>query len=94
VSRGVEINENQLIVYQRVLENGLFPYAVPYADWKATWIEQATCGLRNSDNPPSDNLTPQETTNQAAPDIGGDGAGLSCPGSSVVADEDDDQPLD
>jgi len=34
VSRGVEINENQLIVYQRVLENGLFPYAVPYADRK------------------------------------------------------------
>ena len=40
------------------------------------------------DSPTSDNLTPQETTNQDAPDMGADGAGLSCPGSSVVADAD------
>ena len=46
-----------------------------------------TCSLRISDSPISDNLTPQETTNQDAPDMGEDGAGLSCPGSSVVADE-------
>ena len=51
-------------------------------------IERTTCGLRISDNPTSDNLTPQETTNQNAPDMGADGAGLSCPGSSEVADED------
>lgn len=31
------------------------------------------------------NLTPQETTNQDAPDMGADGGDLSCPGSSVVA---------
>jgi len=44
-----------------------------------------TSSLRISDSPTSDNLTPQETTNQGAPDIGPDGAGLSYPGSSVVA---------
>jgi hypothetical protein len=50
--------------------------------------QASTCGLRISDSPTSDNLTPQETTNQDAPDMGADGAGLSCPGSSVVADAD------
>jgi hypothetical protein len=45
-----------------------------------------TCGLRISDSSTSDNLTPQETKNQDAPDMGEDGAGLSCPGSSVVAE--------
>jgi hypothetical protein len=35
---------------------------------------------------PPDNLTPQETTNQDAPEMGADGIDLSCPGSSVVAD--------
>jgi hypothetical protein len=49
-------------------------------------IERTTCGLRNSDNATSDNLTPQETTNQDALDMGADGAELSCPGSSVVAE--------
>jgi hypothetical protein len=48
-------------------------------------IERTTCGLRISDSPTSDNLTPQETTNRDAPDMVADGAGLSCPGSSVVA---------
>jgi len=47
--------------------------------------ERTTCGLRNSENPTSDTLKPQETTNQAALEVGGDGAGLCCPGSSVVA---------
>jgi hypothetical protein len=47
---------------------------------------QATCGLGISEKPTSDNLNPQETTNQSAPDMGIDGAKLSCPGSSVVAD--------
>ena len=46
-----------------------------------------TCGLRNSESPTSDNLTSQETTNQADIEVGTDGAELSCPGSSVVADE-------
>ena len=55
----------------------------------ATGIELATCGLRNFENTTSDNLTPQETTNQVAPEMGTDGPELSCPGSSVVADEDD-----
>ena len=54
----------------------------------ATRIERATCGLRNSANPTSDNLKPQETTNQADLELGTDGPELSCPGSSVVADED------
>ncbi len=49
-------------------------------------IERTTCGLRISDSPTSDNLTPQETTNQDAPDMGADGAGLSCPGRSEVAE--------
>jgi hypothetical protein len=52
----------------------------------ATGIEPVTCGLRNSENPTSDNLKPQETTNQADLEVEGDWAGLSCPGSSVVAD--------
>ena len=42
------------------------------------------CGLRNSDDPTSDNLTPQETTKPDAADIALDGAELSCPGSSEV----------
>ena len=52
-------------------------------------IERTTCGLRISDSPTSDNLTPQETTKQGTADLGPDGAGLSCPGSSVVADADE-----
>jgi hypothetical protein len=50
-------------------------------------LRNLTCDLRISDSPTSDKQTPQETTNQDAPDMGADGAGLSCPGSSVVADE-------
>lgn len=42
-----------------------------------------TCGLRISATPTSDNLTPQETTKDSAPEVGAGGAGLSCPG--VVA---------
>jgi len=45
-----------------------------------------TCGLRIPDSPTSDNLTPQEPTTQDAPDLGEDVAGLSCPGSNVVAE--------
>ena len=55
----------------------------------ATGIEPATCGLRNFDNPISDNLNQQKTAKQRAPDMGLDGVELSYPGSSVVADEDD-----
>jgi hypothetical protein len=53
-------------------------------------MNRATCGLQNSDSPPSDNLTPQETTTQDSPDLGRDGAGLPCPGSSVVAESGQD----
>jgi len=48
----------------------------------------STCGLRISDSPTSDNLTPRETRTQDALDMGPDGDGLSCPGSSVVAHAD------
>jgi len=48
-------------------------------------IERTTCGLRISDSPTSDNLTPQETTILDALDMGPDQAGLSCTDSSVVA---------
>jgi hypothetical protein len=51
-----------------------------------------TCGLRISDNPTSDHLTPQEITNQDTPDMGADGGDLSCPGSSVVADTQQEFP--
>jgi hypothetical protein len=53
-------------------------------------IERTTCGLRIFPNTNSDNLTPQETTTQAAAQVGADGAGLSCPGSSVVAKFEDE----
>ena len=49
-------------------------------------IERTTCGLRSAVNPLTDNLTPQETTNQDAPDTGSEGGDLSCPGNSVVAE--------
>jgi hypothetical protein len=49
-------------------------------------IEWTTCGLRNSDDPTSDNLTPQETINEEALNMGLDGAGLPYPGSSEVAE--------
>ena len=55
----------------------------------ATRIERATCGLRISPHPTSHNLNPQETTNQDAPEVGADGPELSCPGTSVVAEEDE-----
>ena len=51
-------------------------------------MEPATCGLRISRTPTSDNLNPQETTSQDAPDMGPDGAELSSPGSTVVAETD------
>ena len=55
----------------------------------ARGIEPPTCGLQISDSPTSDNLTPQEATNQALVFVGGDlenGASLSCTGSNLVAD--------
>ena len=48
----------------------------------------STCGLENSDRLPSDNITPQETTEEESGMVGADGPGLPCPGSSVVADRD------
>jgi hypothetical protein len=47
---------------------------------------EMTRGLGNSENTTSDNLSPQETTIQDAREVGADGAGFSCPGSSVVAE--------
>jgi hypothetical protein len=44
------------------------------------------CGLRISDSPTSDNVSPQETTKQDALKMGVDGSHLSCPGSSAVAE--------
>lgn len=46
-----------------------------------------TCDLQNSDSPTSDNLTPQETTTQETGTVGAGGGSLSCPGSSVVAED-------
>jgi len=46
------------------------PYLQALTMESATRIEPATCGLRNSENPTSDNLNPQETTSQDAPDVG------------------------
>ena len=58
--------------------------------WHQRGTNRPTCGLRISDEPPSDNLTLQETTIQDASDIGTDGTGLSCPGSSEVVTEEED----
>ena len=40
-------------------------------------LQALAMGLRISNNPTSDDLTPQATTNHDAPDVGPDGAGLS-----------------
>jgi hypothetical protein len=50
---------------------------------------ETTRGLGIVPNPTLDNLNPQESTTQDGFDMGPDADGLSCPGSSVVADEDD-----
>ena len=50
------------------------------------YMNRTVCGLQSSERPPSDNLTPQENTTQDTGTVGADGPGLSCPGSSVVAD--------
>lgn len=47
----------------------------------------STCGSRIVPSPTSDNLTSPEITNQDTLMVGVDGSGLSCPGSSVVADQ-------
>jgi len=44
------------------------------------------CGLRISEDPTSDNVTPQETAKRDTLDVGVDGTGLSCAGSSVVTE--------
>jgi len=50
-----------------------------------------TCGLGIAPNPTSDNLNLQETTNQADLQVGAGGADLSCPGSSVVAENESER---
>ena len=67
------------------------PYIQALKMEPAIRIERTTCGLRNSDNPTSDNLTPEETTNQDTPEVAACGASLSCTGSSVVAGESTNQ---
>ena len=57
-------------------------------------IEPATRGLGISSTATADNLTPQETTKQDTHEVGAEGAGLSCPGTSVVADSGNDVELD
>ena len=48
-------------------------------------IERTTRGLGIVSGHTLDNLTSQETTNQDSTDMAPDGAKLSCPASSVVA---------
>lgn len=45
----------------------------------------ATCRLRDPVSTATSNISPQETREQDSGTVGVDGAGLSCPGSSVVA---------
>ena len=77
------------IVYPRNPQTG-GSVQLPDIPWKnvepATRIERATCGLRIVSSSTSDNLTPQETTSQDLPDMGREGASLSCPGSTTVAE--------
>jgi hypothetical protein len=53
-------------------------------------FQTMTCGLQSVTDPTSHHLTPQETTVHATALAGADGDDLSCPGSSVVADADDE----
>lgn len=46
----------------------------------------ATCGIEFTPSTTSDNLTPQETTEEESGTVGADRTGLPCPGSSAVAD--------
>jgi hypothetical protein len=50
---------------------------------------EVTRGLGIVPNTTSDNLNPQGTTNHEIGQMGRDGAGLSCPGSSLVAETTD-----
>lgn len=47
------------------------------------------CRIQISNSPTSGNLSPRETTEEESGTVGADGAGLSCPGSSEVADTKD-----
>lgn len=49
-------------------------------------MNRATYALQDSDNPTSDNLTPEETTEEESGTVGADEADLSCPSISVVAE--------
>ena len=55
-----------------------------------TRIERATRGLGIVSNPHTNHLRPRKTTEQDTSESVLDGAGLSCSGSSVVADGQDD----
>ena len=56
-----------------------------------TRIERATRGLGIVAATNSADLTPQGTTNHDTADMGLDGVGLPCPGSSEVADVSDEK---
>ena len=55
-----------------------------------TRIERATRGLGIVSGPHADRLSPTKTTDHDPSEVVLDGAGLSCSGSSVVADTQDD----
>jgi hypothetical protein len=57
-----------------------------------TRIERATRGLGIVSSPHTDHLRPQETTEPDTSEWVLDGAGLSCSGSSVVADTYQESP--
>ena len=57
--------------------------------WHRIGVQRLTRGLGIVSNPTSDNLNPQKTTKEDAPEVGTDGPELSCPGTSVVAEEDE-----
>lgn len=59
----------------------------PEIRWLRDRLAPTPRGLGITPSTTSDNLTPQETTTQEGGTIGADGDVLSCPGSSVVADE-------
>jgi hypothetical protein len=57
----------------------------------ATGIEPTTRGLRTQISTITTPLTPQETTTSDSGTVNAEGAGLSCPGSSVVAENEESQ---
>ena len=59
----------------------------PYRTGRKVSVNSGKFSLRISGDPTTGNLTPQETAIQDIARVEIDGADLSCPGSSVVAEE-------